>query len=368
MEAREDNNQSAPDYPPDMVELHEAGLRIYALALEMDRTELGTMSRLRIETLIDREIVIVHRHLFRLARAILLKSTGSLYDGSIPPDNIDDEALDVIVPLIEKRKSTGCREIVHTICLLFGRNPGAGPGDTLGYLFGTVRRAVGGARREALRQRNPIYLSVCRKVNYFVDNSERFYRRDGSVRDSIVDDRETEGLRPAETEDLVRLCGSMSPLPSSVSEAVMALFDSLSTGKAAFRASVPLRALQTAVYRMLEPALIDRCFCTRPLLPEEAWLVRETDRCAAETASELERDYKWRKDFDEGTRAAIREAAFDYFWDKLHRDKIQSHFDYLAAHLPDCTRDTYDREYKGSLQNFIKAFEERLRKKLHADD
>lgn len=367
MEEYRNKRQSTSDYPPESIELHEACRRIAALALEMEGSGDGSKDRLRLETLVDREIVIVHRHLFRLARAITLDTTGAIYGGGGDPGDIENEALDAIVPLFKKRKSTGCREAVHVICLLFARNPDAGPADTLRWLCGAVKRSVSGSRREALRQRNPIYLSVCRRVSYFVDNSERFYRHDGRVRDSSIDDRETMNLRPAEAEDLVKLCANVSPPPRTIAETVTAIFDSLADGKASIRTSVPLRALQTAVYRILEPALIERCAFSRPLMPEEAFLVRESDRRALETARELEQDYRWRKDFDEETRKAIRAAAFDCVWDKLHRDTTESHFDYLATHLSNCTRDTFDREYKGSLQNLIGAFEERLRKKLRAD-
>jgi hypothetical protein len=365
---RDKEEDTGTDTSPELAELHQACRRIQTLALEMDETEAGTMSKLRFEMLIDREIVIVHRHLFRLAHAILLDATRAIYCGSSRSADIDDEALDAIVPLFEKRKSTGLREVVHAISLLFERNPHADPHDTLHWLCGAVKRAVGAARKEALRQQNPIYFSICRRTRYSVDRSERFRIDEGIVYDESADARETSTLRFAEVEDLMKLCASVLPLPFSVAGVVTTVFDCLSDGNREFRAALPLRTLQTAVYRILEPVLVEQYAFKRPPLPDETCLMQETDHAALETAREITQEYKWRKDFDEETRAAIREAAFDYIWDELHLEKKQSQFEYLSAYLPGCTRDAFESEYKGSLQNFIRTFKERLRKKLHADD
>jgi hypothetical protein len=347
-------------------ELFESCKRINELASKLDNVEHGNMRHIQVELLIDREIGLIHQHLYRLARANLLDLMGLLTGGaSWTTDSIDNEALDIIVPLVKRRKSTGRREIVQAISLLFAKNPNAGPNDALKYLNGTVKRTISGARREALRESNPLFLSTCRKVEYYIGNSERYERRDGIVCDCYAED-ETAGLRFACAEDLIALCGSISPPPSSVAEAVETIFERLSDGNVTFRTALRLRDLQAAAYRMLEPILIDRSQSRGPLTPEEEYLLRDHERKLWETTEEMEREYQWRKMFDKETQMAFCEACFEYFWDRECMGKPSSRFKYLAACLPGCTKDTYEDIYKPSFQHFIKLFDERWQKKVHA--
>jgi hypothetical protein len=346
--------------------LFESCERIKELASKLDDVTPESMSHIQAQVLIDREIGLIHQHLYRLARANLLEVMGLLIGGaSWTAENIDNKALDMIVPLIDTRKSTGRREIVHAIGLLFAKNPGAGPNDALKYLNGTVRRTISGARRKALRENSPHFLSTCRKVEYYIGNSERYERRDGTVYDRYTE-YETEGLRFAGPEDLIALCGSIDPLPSSVAESVETIFECLSNGNGTFRTALRLRDLQAATYQMLEPILIDQSQSRGPLTPEEEYLLRDHERKLRETAEEMEREYQWRRMFDKETQTAFCEACFEYFWDKECRGKPSSRFKYLAACLPGCTKKTYEDTYKPSFQHFIKMFDERWQKKLHA--
>ena len=361
MKKLRETGSPAGDWPPETIELLEACKRVHALALKWDGIAAGTIEYIRIETVIDRELVLINRHLYRFARAILMHWTGvPRSGGSSVQESIEDEALEIVLPLFGKRKSTGRREMVHVICLLFRNNPDPGPNDVLKHLKKTVRNTLSGARRQKLREQNPIYFSTSRKVKRYVDNDERYERRDGTVYDRHIE-YETPNLRLAEAEDLVRLCGAVSPMPSTVAQAVDTIFECLSDGNHTFRAAVKLKVLQAAVYQILEPVLIDKCHARMPVTAENMWLVTEAEMKFRETACRMETDYEWRKDFDEKTRGAISEAALEYLWDKIHRDKIESQFRYLASYLPRCTQDVYQREYKGSFQHFIITFEERWR-------
>jgi len=187
------------------------------------------------------------------------------------------------------------------------------------------------------------------------------------VNGPCADERGSEKLPLASAEALASLCASLSPIPSCVAEAVEAIFDNLSEGGARLRPALSLRALQTAVYTTVEPVLVCQGWAQRPLDPEENRLLNDLERTFREAAREVAEEYRWRGDFDAETRAAVCSAGIEYFWDETFRDRAESQFKYLASYLPDCKRDTFERTYKGSLQNFINALEERFREKLRAE-
>ncbi|MCK4237382.1 MAG: hypothetical protein KAX38_09715 [Candidatus Krumholzibacteria bacterium] len=350
-------------------ELFETCKRINDLASKFDDKELDNVSFIEIEALIEREIVVMHRFLFLLTRAALMESAGLLIfgAGSKTVGNIEDEALETIVPLFLRRNSSKRYEIVHVVRNLFRKNPEAESKDTLKYMIGTVKRTISNKCREKLREKNPLFISTSRKVKDYIDNSERFECCSGIVRESHKEP-ELEDRRFQNTEELVSMCGSVSPVPSTVSEAVEIIFDSLKSDMLEVRRSVRLKDLKSAVCRILEPIIIYRQQNRKPMSPYLDFLLNESYKLLCETSEELRISYQWRKGFDEITRTAFCEAGIEYIWDKTRFDKQLSQFKYLAAYIPGCAKHVYNREYKGSLQNFFKTLEEQWRNKLRADE
>ena len=342
-------------------ELHLACTKIKAsIAHEAAGNEAGGISA------VSSDLESLYQHLCAITEVLLKrKISNSLQFDFINHDEIKERAHDIIVENFFSRKgSDSTYRIFNVIENLFRHNPSPDPLDTFRFFKKVLSISISNFSRNVIMERNPLFLSTSKKLDYYIKNSTRYTLYNSIVIDSFVE-KEIPAAFPT-AEDLINITSSM-PIPTNVAKATDSFFNAL-LDTTLFRNSVNLVELRKATYKALEHRLIDGelSFLSKGMDSPEHTLIKGVMNAARKEALvEIKTSYEKNKNYEPEILYAFLNAGNDYLYDYEVKSKIDSLSKYLSMYLGGCTPEEYERKYKGKFQHFIKKLFELWRKKLH---
>lgn len=306
----------------------------------------------------DFEIIVDHLTSFailRLEKSIELRDIG----GGVYGENIfKSAALDILTPFFARRQSDRLFELVHVIFNFFKKTPDPDPLDLWLYLRGAVAILHSNRNREEKRFNSPDFVKTANSLDSYVRKNPRYVKRKSFIIDSFIELNSSKARLPAKN-DLLSLCGKVSPIPDNIPSAVEKIFDLLAES-AEFKSKVERRELVSVVHEIIKRRKFSPQ--TEANTPFDSYIRRELARISLEVFSEFKENYKWRKDFSKSDMDALMEAAKDYLMDLGQKEQSSLH-QYLNPHIGYCSSREFVEKYKGSFQNLINKLEESWREK-----
>jgi len=350
-------------FKEDFFELSSACMKIRKL-MQRGRFDGGTENL----SVVRNELEVLYRHLRAIAVATLFSKRSEYFDfESTTPEEIEDRAHEIVVETFFRRTGNNrSLAILDVISNLFQHNPEANDEDIFRFLRKTVHTGICNFSRKELGERNPLFLSIAKKLDYYIKNSERYTKIKGVVFDSFFKE-ETHGSLPT-ADNLLHISSSM-PLPTNVAKATDCFFDSL-LDMPLFRSAVELPELRKAVYRALEHRLIDGEFSslrTGSITPKDSFILELMHSARIETLLDIKNSYDTIEGYSAEELTAFLDAGNDYLYDYISKAELEPISRYLAMHLDGCKREVYEKRYKGRFQHFIKKLKDSWQKKLHAN-
>jgi len=344
-------------------ELTKACYRIRETLTDSDPT--GTQPEL---TAIKKELEILYRHLCAMAVATISGMLNvSLSYEQFRLENLNDTAHDIVVESFFSVSNDGKTfTIFNLLSKLFVQNENPSDLDIFRFLKKSVQRGVSGYSKKVLGERNPLFISTARKLDYYISNTERYKKKNGLVYDSYEKD-ERSGSSPT-ADDLIRLTSGRA-LPTNVAQATDLFFDTLKSAQL-FRCAVEISELRNAVYRLLEHRLIDNesiKFLGQSIGPGNTLISEILHSARKEALIEVRNVYSQIDGYSPAELEAFICAGDDYLYDYSISASPKPLSRYLSIHLEGCTTKIYNELYKGRFQHFIKKLFSIWQKKLHAN-
>lgn len=364
------NTTSGNDKHKDLLEAFD---RIRDVFSSFGVDSIGGLSLPQAEDLVRKELFTLFNSCQSMARDIItakIYGAHACYSFCVDQD-IDVAAAEAVTNLFGHRKTvrikskspTGVLEIVGVVQALYEINPEPEGMDVYFWLRKTVSNHVNNYNYKKLKENSPGYANTGKKIDRFLNKSDRYECKGKYVRDTVVELDSVEGRR-ASADEIVSLCGHVEPQPTTIPEAIDLIFDLLAE-QVKFKSEVSLASLRVAVFRLIEPRLPSLPPELSPKTPREDLMVTRAEKAAADTIAAATVNYAWRKGFTEPEKRAFLEAGKDYLSDIVHRgESSMSTRKYLSAHLDECSSVLYETVYKGSAQHFFKYLLEDWRRRM----
>ena len=319
-------------------------------------------------TAINKELEILYRHLCAMAVATISGMLNvSLSHDQFCSENLNDIAHDIVVESFFSVNNDGKTfTIFNLISNLFEQNENPADLDIFRFLKKSVHRGVSGHSKKVLGERNPLFISTARKLDYYISNTERYTKKNGLVYDSYEKDERLASFPTA--DDLIKLT-SGGALPTNVAQATDLFFDVLKSAPL-FRCTVEISELRKAVYRALEHRLIDgelTKFSGQATEPKGTLILEILHSSRKEALIEARNIYSQMDGYSLVELEAFVCAGDDYLYDYSVSASPEPLSRYLSIHLEGCTTTIYNERYKGRFQHFIKKLFSIWQKKLHAN-
>jgi len=347
----------------DLTELHSACKKIRTLLQD------GTITKdLEEFSIIKSELEVLYKHLYAIAEATLYKKvTCSFIFSCKTPYEIENKAHDIVVETFFKRTGGGFSFMIFDVIdNLFKHNSNPDPEDTFRFFKKVIYTSISNFSRRELGERNPLFMSTAKKLDYYIRNSERYALDKGKVVDNTVE-KEVPG--PFPTAEYLLIISSSMPIPTNVAKATDCFFNALLETEV-FRSAVEISELRKATYKVLEHRLIDGelSFLLKGNKTPIDKILEDTMLAARiEALMEIRKSYEGNTNYSQEILEAFLMAGNDYLYDHEMDSQIESLSRYLSMHLADCKADTYERLYKGRFQHFIKNLKRIWMRKIHAN-
>jgi len=319
-------------------------------------------------TAINKELEILYRHLCAMSVATISGMLNVSYtQDQLRSENLNDIAHDIVVEsFFSVSNDSKTFTIFNLLSKLFVKNKNPTDLDIFRFLKKSVKRGVSGYSKKVLGERNPLFISTARKLDYYISNTERYTKKNGMVYDSNENDERLASFPTA--DDLIKLT-SGGALPTNVAQATDLFFDALKSVQL-FRCTVEISELRNAVYRALEHRLIDGEFTkfSRQSTEPGNTLISKLLHCARKEALiEVRKIYSQIDGYSPDELEAFVCAGDDYLYDYSVSASPEPLSRYLSIHLEGCTTTIYNERYKGRFQHFIKKLFSIWQEKLHAN-